>query len=74
MNWIAPKHLINYSNTKNSTVFKTRLSEHNNTKKFGTGTENFKDSVFPFCVNEWYKSDISLRKVKNIKCFKISLI
>ena len=33
-------------------------------------TENFKQSFFPYCVNEWYKLDISLRKSENIKCFK----
>ena len=36
-------------------------------KKFGTRTENFKGSLFfSFCVNEWYKLDISWRKAENV--------
>ena len=73
MNGLAPKYLANYLNTNDNRVYKTRASEHNNIKRFGTRTENFKQSFFPFCVNEWCKLDISLRKAENIKCFKSML-
>ena len=39
-------------NINDSQVYKTRASEHNNKKRFGTRTENFKQSFFPFFVNE----------------------
>ena len=67
MNRLAPKYLTNYLNTNDNVVYNTRASECNNMKRSGTRTENFKQSFFPFCVNEWYKLDISLRKAKNIK-------
>ena len=70
VNILAPKYLTNYKNTIDNLFHKTRASEHNSIKRFGTRTENFKQSFFPYCVNEWYKLDISLRKSKNIKCFK----
>ena len=44
-----------------------------NLEDFGTRTENFKQSFFPFCVNEWCKLDISLRKAENFKRFKSML-
>ena len=40
---------------------------------FTERTENFKKSFFPFCVNEWCKLDISLRKAENIKRFNSML-
>ena len=73
MNALAPKYLASYLNTNDNQVYKTRASEHNNIKIFGTRTENFKRSVFPFCVNGWWKVDISLRNIKNIKRFKSML-
>ena len=73
MNALAPKYLASYLNTTDNQVYKTRASEHNNIKRFGTRTENFKQSFFPFCVNKWCKLDISLRKFENIKRFKSML-
>ena len=67
MNGLATKYLANYLNINDNQVCKTKVSEHNNIKRFGTRTENFKQSFFPFCVNEWFKLDISLRKSENIK-------
>ena len=61
MNGLAPKYLANYLNTNDNRVYKTRASEENNIKRFGTRTENFKQS--------WPKLDISLRKAENIKRF-----
>ena len=73
VNGLAPKYLANYLNINDEQVYKTRTSEHKNIKRFGTRTENFKQSFFPFCINEWCKLDISLRKVENIKRFKSML-
>ena len=70
MNGLPPKYFANYLNI-NIRVYKRRASGHNNIKRFGIRTENFKQSFFPFC--EWYKLDISLREAKNIKCFKSML-
>ena len=50
--------------------YKITASEHNNIKRFGTRTENFKQLVFPFCVNEWCKLNVYLGKAKNFKHFK----
>ena len=72
-NGLAPKYLTNYLNTNNDPVYKTRASGRNNIKRFGTRTEHFKQSFFPFCVNEWYKLNISLRKAENMKHFKFML-
>ena len=66
---LAGKYLANYLNSNDNQVDKTRASEHNNVKRFRTRTENFKQSFFPFCVTEWRKLDISLRKAENIKRF-----
>ena len=73
MNRIAPKYLANYLNINDNKVYKIRASELNNTKRFGTRTENFKKSFFLFFVNESCKLDISLRKSENIKRFKSML-
>ena len=73
MNGLAPKYLANYLNINDNQVYKTRASEYSNIKRFRTRTENFKQSFFPFFVNEWCKLDISLRKAENIKCFKSML-
>ena len=54
---------------KQDKSIRARASEHN-IKRFGTRTENFKQSFFLFYVNEWCKLDISLRKAENIKRFK----
>ena len=72
VNGLAPKYLTNYLNINDNWVYKTRASEHN-IKRVGTRTENFKQSFFSFCVNKWYKLDISLRKAENIKLFKSML-
>ena len=66
---LAGKYLANYLNSNDNQVDKTRASEHNNVKRFRTRIENFKQSFFPFCVTEWRKLDISLRKAENIKRF-----
>ena len=42
---------------------KTAL-KHNNIERFGTRTENFKQSFVPFCVNELCKLGVSLRKAE----------
>ena len=69
----APKYLTNYLNINDNGIYKTRASEHNNKNRFRTRTENLKQSFFLFCVNEWCKLDISLRKFENIKHFKSML-
>ena len=69
VNGLAPMHLANYLNVNNNQVYKKRASKHN-IKRFRTRTENCKQSFFSFCVNEWCKLDISLRKTENIKRFK----
>ena len=68
--WTGFKYLANYLNINDNRIYKTRASEHNNIKIFRTRTENFKQSFFTFCVHEWWKLDVSLRKAKNIKRFK----
>ena len=70
MNELAPKYVANYLHVNDDQTYKTRTSEHSNAKRFGTRTEIFRQSFFPFCVNEWCKLDISLRKAENIKHFK----
>ena len=72
-NGLVPKYLTNYLNLNDNQAYKTRASEYNNIKRFGTRTENVKQLFFPFCVNEWYKLDISLGKAKNVKRFKSML-
>ena len=52
VNGLAPKYLANYLNINDNQVYKTTASEHNNIKRFGTRTENFKQPFFPFFVNE----------------------
>ena len=47
---LALKYLAKYLNTNDNWLYKTKASEHNNVKGFGTRTENFKQSSFPFCV------------------------
>ena len=42
LNGLAPKYLANYLNINDNQVYKTRASEHNNIKRFGKRTENFK--------------------------------
>ena len=73
VNGLAPKYFANYLNISDNQVYKTRASERNNIKRFGTRTKNFKQRSFPFCVNKWCKLDISLRKAKNVKHFKSML-
>ena len=73
MNGLARKYLANYLNINDNWAYKTRASEHNTIKRFGTRTENFKQSFFPFCVNEECKLNISLRKAENIERFKSML-
>ena len=73
VNILAPNYLTNYKNTIDNLFHKTRASEHNSIKRFGTRTENFKQSFFPYCVNEWYKLDISLKNTENITRFKFML-
>ena len=46
VNGLAPKYLTNYLNINDSRTYKTRASEHNNIKIFGTRTENVKQSFF----------------------------
>ena len=50
MNGLLPKYLTNYLNINDNQVYKTRASEHDNIKRFGTRMENFKQSLFSFCV------------------------
>ena len=52
--------VTNFLNTNGNSVYKTVASELNNIIRFGTRIENFKQSLFPSYVNEWYKLDISL--------------
>ena len=73
VNGLAPKYLANYLNINDNRVYKTRASVHNNINTFGTRTKNFKQSFFPFCVDERCKLYISLRKAENIKRFKSML-
>ena len=69
--WTSSKYLANCLNINDNQVYKIRASEH--IRRFGTRTENFKQSFFHFCVNEWCKLNISLRKNKNIRRFKSML-
>ena len=60
VNGLAPNCYTNYLNINDNRAYKTRASEQNNIKRFETRAEHFKQSIFPFCVNEWYKLDIFL--------------
>ena len=46
VNRLAPKYLANYLNINDNQVYKTEVSEHNNIKRFGINTVNFKQSFF----------------------------
>ena len=69
VNGLVPKHFANYLNINDNQAYITRTSEHSNIKRFGTRTENFKQSFFPLYFHELCKLDISLRKAENIKRF-----
>ena len=43
---LAPKYLINYLNTNDNLVYKTRTSQHNNINRFERITGNFRESFF----------------------------
>ena len=46
VNGLAPKYLAYYLNTNDNRVYKTRASDHNIIKRFGTRIENFKQLFF----------------------------
>ena len=46
MNRLAPKYLANYLNINDNQLYKTEASEHNNIKRIGINTVNFKQSFF----------------------------
>ena len=46
VNGLAPKHFANYLNINDNQAYITRTSEHSDIKRFGTRTENFKQSFF----------------------------
>ena len=58
MNELAPKYVANIYMLM---IIRLTKQEHQNIamqKRFGTRTEIFRQSFFPFCVNEWCKLDI----------------
>ena len=63
VNGLAPKYLANCLNFNDNQVYKTRASEHNNTKRFGTRTKNFKQSFIPFCVRKYIFIQLVLPKL-----------
>ena len=46
VNRLAPKYLANYLNINDNQLYKTEASEHNNIKRIGINTVNFKQSFF----------------------------
>ena len=64
MSGATPRYLTNYPSTNGNPVYNTRASDKNNIRRFQPKTEHFKQSLFSFCVNEWYKLDNSWEKLK----------
>ena len=48
VNIATPSYLTSYLTTKELPVYNTRASDQNKIGKFRAGTENFKQSFFPF--------------------------
>ena len=70
VNRATSRYLTGYLNTNKNPVYNTRASDQNKIRRFRARTEHFKQSIFPFCVNEWYKLDSLLRQAKSIKHLK----
>ena len=70
VNGATPMYLTSYLNTNENMVYNARASDQNKVRRFRARTEHFKQLFFPFCVNEWYKLDSSLREAKSVQHLK----
>ena len=70
VNGATPMYLTGYLNTNENMVYNARASDQNKIRRFRARTEHFKRLFFPFCVNEWYKLDSSLREAKSVQHLK----
>ena len=43
------------------------MSYQNTLKTLSSKTENFKNSIYPYCVTEWNKLNLTLNKAESLK-------
>ena len=70
INGLSPDYLQTYLKRPTDRAYCTRATNKNNFDTFNTRTEYFKNSFFPYCVNEWNKLNQEIKNAESIFKFK----
>ena len=74
INGLLPDYLHSYLDFSSQKFYPLRSVSNSTIKPFPSRTKTFKNTYFPFCINEWNNLDIKVRNAKSLNIFKKMIV
>ena len=74
VNRLLPDYLYSYLDFPSQESYLLRSSSASIIRPLPTRTKSFKETFFPYCINEWNKLKVGIRNSKSINIFKKSIV
>ena len=71
---LLPDYLCSYLDFYSQENYRLRSASTSAIRPFPSRTKSFKNSFFPYCINEWNNLAVEIRNAKSINIFKKSII
>ena len=74
VNRLLPDYLYSYIDFPSQESYLLRSSSASIIRPLPTRTKSFKETFFPYCINEWNKLKVGVRNARSINIFKKSIV
>ena len=70
VNGLLPNYLYSYLHFSSEEIYPLRLAASSKLRPFSSRTKSFKNTFFPYCVNEWNNLKADIRNAKSLNIIK----
>ena len=74
VNRLLPDYFYSYLDFPSQESYLLRSSSASIIRPLPTRTKSFKETFFPYCINEWNKLKVGVRNARSINIFKKSIV
>ena len=70
VNGLLPNYLYSYLHFSSKEIYPLRSAASSKLRQFSSRTISFKNTFFPYCINEWNNLKADIRNAKSLNIFK----
>ena len=74
VNGLLPDYLYSYLDFPSQEIYPLRSATASKIKPFPSRTKSFKNTFFPYCINEWNNLDNKVKNAKSLSIFKRTIV